>query len=742
MFKTESLFVIFIIFIVFFIFNMVCFGDDSLILSLGHVLSNTYIAFCFLFALATTIKYIGIRECIESKRRHKYIFSLLITILFFILISGIYNIVPNHYELGNWFEVYYESETKELIDFVFLPEFHEALNITNMLILDAIFSLILISLAYIREKLDKGQATPINIKKTKETQTKDMPIKTAQTEEAHEKAAHINATYGKTAYILEKIVKILFRFSFVFVFFICISTISSKYLTVRDLKSFGMALFFLSGIILALKYYITLKNCDRKNKETYGKENLIILISPNNYEFSFSEHFLNPLRVFYKYDNKNLVKSLLVDGKNYTFVLYDAIRYKLIDLNQYKNIAYYIVLQGSIDELTSVNSNFEKKIIEITKKNDNFIIYHPKIVSSMLISNVANDLKKKYIYRYTEKRDVKKILDLVKLGKSIDKLKDSAKITLEYIRLKELNNYLNIHKDKAINRNEYERLITEVLNGIDEENKAEDLYKDIAEEKNRYIKYGLNVILDSFNYTECFYTLLKMSEYIIHYMALKNIIDNPNEVSKDNVREGTLYAWRECISFNKEYSRTDESKDLVSSNDLINSLNVINKKIRSIQEPSKNTIENKADRIVENKSEKDTCFFKEDICKCVAHIRNQIVAHGVLTEAICQELIYHLFNITFILIKEFEELNISIKDDEKIKHIFENEVSALYKKNKDLFLYSKTVVKREGKKKIDLYKESLNYETGEHQIIDKKVCIQKDYIYSVEEIETALRKWV
>ena len=225
-----------------------------------------------------------------------------------------------------------------------------------------------------------------------------------------------------------------------------------------------------------------------------------------------------------------------------------------------------------------------------------------------------------------------------------------------------------------------------------------------------------------------------MSEYITHYMALKNIIDRPENVSKDRVREGTLSAWRECIAINPEYTRINESKDedIVTNNDLINSLIKINEEIK--------IIEKKNDKIVVK--EKEKYLFKEDVCKCIADIRNKIVAHGVVTREIAENLLEYLFNITYVLIKEFEELNISIKDDEKIKYIFETDISALYRKKDDLFLYSNTVVKKDGEKKIDLYKECLNYETGDHQIIDKRLYLQKDYIYNVKDIESMLSKWV
>ena len=658
------------------------------------VTSKGHIAYVAFFTLITSFKYLGVKEIINSKSRNKIRSLFVLNAIFYLGFIIIYGIIPRVYEIKDWSISFNDNVWYDFLCFIFLPNYVETLNILKMLTIDMLFTMIIIFFVQVIEN-----------KKT-----------------------------GKIAYISERIVKNLTRYSFLFVFFICIFTISNKFLLLRNYQIFGITLFIIALVFFVIKYYLALKGCIRKNKENYGKENLIILITPNNYDFSLSDHILNPLRIFNKFDNKNLVKTLLVYGKDYTFVSYDAVRYKLIYISQYKKSAYYIVLQGKWEELTDENSDFIRKIKDLIKDNENFIMYHPKIVNWVFVSKSASEFKKKYQYRYTNKKDIKKILDVVTIGKSVDNFKKNIKKTLDYIRIKELENYLKNNEKEQDNKTIYTRYITEVLNGEEEEKKAECVYEQISEEKNRYLKYGLNVCLESFNYVECFYTLLKMSEYITHYMALKNIIDRPENVSKDRVREGTLSAWRECIAINPEYTRINESKDedIVTNNDLINSLIKINEEIK--------IIEKKNDKIVVK--EKEKYLFKEDVCKCIADIRNKIVAHGVVTREIAENLLEYLFNITYVLIKEFEELNISIKDDEKIKYIFETDISALYRKKDDLFLYSNTVVKKDGEKKIDLYKECLNYETGDHQIIDKRLYLQKDYIYNVKDIESMLSKWV
>ena len=83
----------------------------------------------------------------------------------------------------------------------------------------------------------------------------------------------------------------------------------------------------------------------RELKTKKGKrENLIVLITPNNYDFSVSDHYISPLRKFRKYDNKNFFKFLIVEGSNYVFATYEAVRYNFISLENYNNIVYVIAI--------------------------------------------------------------------------------------------------------------------------------------------------------------------------------------------------------------------------------------------------------------------------------------------------------------------------------------------------------------------------------------------------------------
>lgn len=638
---------------------IVCLDFNNSIIFTKNALSKMHIAFIFLFVIIITFKYDLIKNKIESKSKFKYAFCVAYIILFFTVINAIYSFLPNFLNIQNWYLTEYTNSEEMFLDFIFLPKYYNTLNVKKITIYESIFSIGFILLSYLKEKIQ----------------------------------------CGKTAYIIEQILKLFSKFTFVILFFISIYTVPNKFLTVRTVKYVGTGIAFIVSLLFILKNYLALKGCTKHNKHKYGKENLVIVLTTYNYKFKLHDKFINPLIIFNKFDNQNLVKSLLVDGKKYSFVSYDAIRHKLIDIKKYKNIAYLIDLRQDVTKVLSDEEEIEiEKIINsIIKENKNFIVHYKS--KAIIPSKLVERLKKEYPFRFKEQLDLKNILDMVVMKENADRLKSNSKKLLDYIN--------NMEKT--------------------------------SEEKNTYIKYGLNVVLDSFNYTEYFYTLLKISEYIIHYMALKNIIDNPGKMSEENVKNGTLAAWRSCISFDKQYlyKNTEKIENIASQKDIIDSII----RIREILN-------------VTQKDTKDAYYFKDDICKVVAEVRNIIAAHGVITYSVSEKIVEDLFNIVFILVKEFEELDITIKDDEKIKYIFDKEISAIYKNDNEIFLYSNTVtekrkekklvdgVEKEIEKTVDLYKESLNYETGKRKVIDKKISLKADNIYTVEEIEEQLKKWV
>lgn len=618
----------------------------------GRFYSNVMLLFSFFIAMILGIKYSIIKKCVMDKSKFKYVYAILVIIIFFAGINLFYKFIPEFIEPKEW----YETEAPE--DFAYLPLFDKDINILKMTVTEGIFAMILVGLAIAREKIKNN----------------------------------------KVKYILERALKICFRFNIVIVFFLCIFTISSKYLRVAFVKNIGLATIILASLIFAIKYYLVIKNCTKKNKEKYGKENLIIVITTNNIQFSLLDDYINPLHKFYKYATKSLVRTAVISGKTHTFITYDAVRYNLINIEEYKKIGYLFYITQNIMQLgeqveNKSIDNLEKMIDEVSKSKKNFVVYADKLTETSMKSSLK-EIKEKYKFRYKNKLNEKNILDMTSLEDDEEKLKSNCQKVLDYIKEKE-------SKD---------------------------------DEKNIYIKYALNKILDSFNYIEYFYNLLKISEYIIHYMAIKSMIDNPERIKKKvshkDIKEGNPKGWRDCIELNKKYSinNKEKIKGIVSENDLVKSINRIKQRV------NKN-------------SEKTECGFKEELCTTVADVRNNFVAHGVITYDISKEFVEDLFNVTCMLIIEFEELNITIKEDQMIKEIFAKEILATYKEDERLFLYyfAKENKKEDEKTKeiteVEVYPEYINYETGKRKIIDESAKLQMDLVHSIAEIEKALGRW-
>lgn len=451
-------------------------------------------------------------------------------------------------------------------------------------------------------------------------------------------------------------------------------------------------------------------------------------MTTTNIDFALSDYLLNPLRIFYRFDNRNILKPLLVSGKNYTFVLYDAVRYGLIDTKKYKNIAYIFMINADLLLIDTRKNEYKNKIEEISKKTNKFLIYTKEAFFFKPV--ILREIESKYSFKCKENMDLKDILDVVHIKPEADELKLNIKSLLELIKDKELDNYIKREYDEGrINKEnlktkkeELHKLIHAIPLDKDDKIQIEKKTNCIKEEKNTYLKYGIERILNSFNYMEYFYTMLKMSEYVIHYMGLKSLIENPiDDVKSDCVKFGT---WRDLLAFDKEYSSKDNKKidKIVSYKDIANSIIEINK-------IAKNTDKN----ILE-----DDKFYFKDVCKTIGTIRNRILVHGAVSYEMAEKMTNLLFNLLFILVKEFEELNITIEDDEKIKNIFEKDISAVYRYANKMFLYSNSVLED---KKV-LFNECINYETGNKKVIDGETSFNIDVRYSLDQIKEKLGKWM
>lgn len=500
----------------------------------------------------------------------------------------------------------------------------------------------------------------------------------------------------KSAYICESLSKVLIKYSFPIAFFIYISSISSKYYYIKLLKEFGIFIILMLVIYLIIKYIIILKRCREKNKTKIGKENLIILVSSNNTEVELTDAFRNPLNMFKKFSTTKAPSDLMIEGSKYTFVNYTAVRNKLLDIKKFKNIAYLFILNKEI--YTNKKTALEEFIQKVEEDNQKFIIYEPKFFGKDIQTKLGKTLSKKYPYRYVRKINTKEIIHIVNLTKQDDILKKNCYTLLNFVKEKDKENYLAAYKNAS----------------------KEDLSK-FESDKNRYIKYALNSILNSFNHIEYFYALLKMSEYVIHYTGLKVIIDAPEKVDKTDVKSGTLASWRKCINssnFNKEYKIGDsEEGRLVKSKDLISSIIEIRKILN-----------------LKNKRLNETYYFIEDLSKIIADIRNNLAAHGSISYDLAKTIVMPLFDITCTLIQDFEELNFTIKEDDIIHRIFSKDITAISKDKGEIYLYSNTVTEKEDDEEKDLYRERLNYETGKRKVIDTIITINIDKRLSNQDI--------
>ncbi len=674
------------------------FDSSSTLIYSGYSLSKLHIVFVAIFSIIISVKYCILGKIVEGKGKKKFISCIILILGIVIAVNLVYKLVPNYISLNNWYVSEYKGADNQFVDFMFLPKYYDSLNVLYMTLFETVFSLALIGISYFREKLQTG-----NI-----------------------------------AYILERIQKRLFRYNILVVFLINLLTIPNKFLLVKSWKFVGVGIAFLVLVIAIVRSYLMIRVCKNKNDEKYGKENLILVITPTNFTFTLSDDIINPLHKFYRYDNKNLVKSLLVSGKKYTFALYDVIRYKLINIDEYENVSYLIVVNEDILQENESFQKFSKKIDDIAKITDKFMMY--KFGSFIFKPTFLENMKSKYPYKVKEKIDLKDVIDMTTLEESADKLKMKAGKLLKYIQSKELNNYIEIEKSNgnisneeiASKKIELERLINVIPEDKKEKQKIGNKLKSINQEKNTYLKYGLELILDSFNYIEYFYTLLKMSEYVIHYMGLKSILEEENisQAQEESLRMST---WRAFVKFDKEYLASNKEKidGVVSQSDVIDAII----KFRGIIKSSVKNIDNEEIVSIKNTDKK---YYFRDICKIVSDIRNRLLVHGTISLEMAKESVNDLFSILFILVREFEELNITIEDDEKIKNVFEKDISAVYRYSNKLFLYSNPVM---SDKKL-MYNECLNYETGKKKVIDAKAEIDIGTIYPIEQIKTELGRWM
>lgn len=612
-----------------------------------------YIAFISVFI---STKYDVFRYIIEDKKR-KEMSSLIRTIVRYMIGAIlIFVVLPKVYQPKDWFFTNY-MELKEngailkfMLDFLLLPIHYPSINIEKMILCEMIFSAIFVWLYYIRTRKSK---------RIKE-------------------------------YVIERALKIFYALNYLIVYVIFLFTMPDKYLSIKYAKATIIGVIIIFTLIIAIRMYLSIRNCKRLNKKVQEIDNIILVVTSRNYRFTLKMNYRNPLRFFNKYNIEGLGKELVIKGKRCVYASYDVDRLNLLDLSRFKNVGYLIILDAySGEDETRRSGSYIRFVDYISEITNHFMIYYPPILDTIKNTEISSWAYDRYIYAYTTKLDTKEVSQIINITEKAKILKSNCKKVLEGIKL--------------------------------------------GQDKNTYIRYGLRKIINSFNYTECFYTLLKICEYIIHYSALIYIINNPHKAKNKDIRSGVISAWRECIDFIDETYTNENSKRLsnrtdlkIEESDVIKSFNKVKKIFSNDKDNYKNVT---------------SCSLKEDICGIIAQIRNKLVAHGVITYEIAEDLVLDLFNFAFVLIRKFKEIPLSIREDEKIKYIFKKDISAVYRIDNRLFLYSSTETGYKDNKLVDLYKECVNYETGRRKVIDQKIQIKTDYNYSEEEIVTQIGKW-
>ncbi len=487
------------------------------------------------------------------------------------------------------------------------------------------------------------------------------------------------------AYLLEQIVRFYCKYNFPIIFTINLLMIPKKYVVAEKWVNFGIIFFIVSQLILALRIIRSLSACFERDKSKIGKDKLIIVLTMHNYKFSFRNDFKKCVSKVCNIHTKDIFNDLAIYSKDYTMVSYEAIRNNLIDINKYKNISYFIVLkEGWLNRYTEGFrwKEFYNKVEQISEKTENYVIYSR--INNIRHIKLAKEIKDRHEYKMVINPSIEKLITTFEQNKRDIELKTKVR---------------------------------RILNYIEEKDKGYDI-------RNKYIKYELKGIIDSFNYKQYFYSISKLSEYIIHYMALRSLLRNKNNIAKEEIAKGNLEQWIDCISYDKEYSIKEEEiiVGVASKEEVYNSIMNIYTALNKKRQP--------------NNSRKYS--FKLDICGIFKTVNETINLSKEKSDDIIFNIVYDLLNIAFLLIYEFEELNIPIEEGEKIKDVFSRPTDAIIIEHNKLYLFteSNTGIRTNE----ELNKEYFNYETGKYSIIGNKLTYYLNHRWTENEVKNMEEK--
>lgn len=433
---------------------------------------------------------------------------------------------------------------------------------------------------------------------------------------------------NKKSYLLEKVIKKYYKYYYFIIFVISILLISKEYKYPREI-SYILEATIIIGLIGYLYLYILSKK--NLNKNT-NKERLIVLYTIDNFEFNFINQISKGLIDFSNYKQEKRINILETKAEDFTVVTQDLIRNNLIDIKQYKNVTYYIKLLASNVENLSKETleNLRHKIEELQKSNKNFIIVGIEDKESKFLKYLKDKYKQDYKANIVTKEVIEQILEIEK----------NEKLNIKIRQL--LEKYKKIEK---------------------------------TPEKDFIIKTLEN--MNTSDATRSFYDLLKICEYVIHYRALQFIVNNPEEVKKEDITKTALGKWNKY---------QDQDNETIKNVELEKALKDIKEKLEL----------------------NDTIGMNyQKICSILVSLRNKLMAHGSITYEISKKIVYDFAVITEVFIDKFINESEFIEEKQEIKNIFEKNKKAIIKKDNLIYLYNYSKQTKDG----SMY-EYLNYDTG------------------------------
>ena len=433
---------------------------------------------------------------------------------------------------------------------------------------------------------------------------------------------------NKKSYLLEKVIKKYYKYYYFIIFVISILLISKEYKYPREI-SYILEATIIIGLIGYLYLYILSKK--NLNKNT-NKERLIVLYTIDNFEFNFINQISKGLIDFSNYKQEKRINILETKAEDFTVVTQDLIRNNLIDIKQYKNVTYYIKLLASNVENLSKKTleNLRHKIEELQKSNKNFIIVGIEDKESKFLKYLKDKYKQDYKANIVTKEVIEQILEIEK----------NEKLNIKIRQL--------LEKYKKIEKTPEKEFIIKTLENM-----------------------------NTSDATRSFYDLLKICEYVIHYRALQFIVNNPEEVKKEDITKTALGKWNKY---------QDQDNETIKNVELEKALKDIKEKLEL----------------------NDTIGMNyQKICSILVSLRNKLMAHGSITYEISKKIVYDFAVITEVFIDKFINESEFIEEKQEIKNIFEKNKKAIIKKDNLIYLYNYSKQTKDG----SMY-EYLNYDTG------------------------------